>query len=178
MSNSSTADKTKLSDEDANKLLMSLDQRVLNQIILLQQQHQRSDNNDDRDEVISSVSGYFTQNNSNSSNVLGAPDDEAKLSRSPSLRKVSVGTIETKSGVFNKKKSIPSLVLTFNAANKFVQNTQDAVKKDFDDAETISSAARTQSVSGAGAGRDGSKQLLSVDSLMDKMETASVASYR
>ena len=155
-------------------MLMSLDQRVLNQIIQLQQQ--RSDTNDDRDDVMSSVSGYFTQNNS--SNGLGPPEDEAKLSRSPSLRKVSVGTIETKSGVFSKKKSVPSLVLTFNAANKFIHNAQEASKKDFDDAETISSAARTQTVSGAGAGRDGSKQLLSVDSLMDKLETGSVASFR
>ena len=72
--------------------------------------------------------------------------------------------METKSGVFNKKKSVPSLVLTFNAANKFVNNAKDAVKDEDDETNSMST--------------HNNKGMLSVNSLIDNLETGSNFSYR
>ena len=116
-----------LSEEEARKLLMSLDPRMLEQISQLQ--HQRLGAEQELDDVGSGsgISGYLTQS---SSGQLGLPgEDPAKIiPSSPTLKKVSVGSMDVKSGagVFKKKKSIPSLVMTFNAANKFLTNTQEA----------------------------------------------------
>ena len=163
-----------LSEEEARRLLLSLDPKTLDQIVAAQ--HLRAglgsgDQQDGRDSLVSSsVSGHVTLPGSAPAH-LG--DLSAAAAASPSLKRISVGSMDVKSGVFQKKKSIPSLVMTFNAANKFVDNTQDAVessKKENED--TLSRGARilppAQSAS----------QLLSVESVMDKMETASLASFR
>ena len=159
-----------LSEEEARKLLMSLDPRMLEQISQLQ--HQRLGAEQEHDDVGSGsgISGYLTQS---SSGQLGLPgEDPAKIiPSSPTLKKVSVGSMDVKSGagVFKKKKSIPSLVMTFNAANKFLTNNQEAsenVHKDIGE-EALNPAILNKSA-----------QLLSVDSVMDRMETASVASFR
>ena len=150
-----------LSDEEAKKVLSSLDPRLLEQIIELQRQGVVSD----KDEVVSSVSGYHTS----SSHNLDLPEDLLATTgpASPSLKRVSVSSMETKSGVFHKKKSIPSLVLTFDAANRFINNAKENQKED-DDQETISSITKPSSVN----------KLLSVDSVLDKMETASMVSHK
>ena len=158
-----------LTEDEARKLVMSMDPKVLENLLHLQAQKNYTQEHDSED-VGSSVSGYFTQTNSNS---LLSPDADSMSMPSPSLRRVSVGTMETKSGLFKKKTSVPSLVLSFNAANKFINNAQNVNKRE-DDEETVSSAARTQSQSIP----RGDKQLLTVDSLMDKLETGSTVSYR
>ena len=163
-----------LSEEEARRLLLSLDPKTLDQIVAAQ--HLRAglgsgDQQDGHDSLVSSsVSGHVTLPGSAPAH-LG--DLSAAAAASPSLKRISVGSMDVKSGVFQKKKSIPSLVMTFNAANKFVDNTQDAVessKKENED--TLSRGTRilppAQSAS----------QLLSVESVMDKMETASLASFR
>ena len=113
-----------LSDEEARKLLMSLDPRMLEQITQLQHQRLGDSREQEHDDGVSG-SGYGS-----SSGHLGLPgDDPAKMCpSSPSLRKVSVGTMDVKDsgGMFRKKKSIPSLVMTFNAANKFASSVQES----------------------------------------------------
>ena len=119
-----------LSEEDAKKLLQSLDPRIMEQIIELQRSQAGHGMAED---AVSSVSGYCSSNNL----VLPDHDDPAAGAVSPSLKRVSLGQMSAKSGgVFHKKKSIPSLVLTFDAANKFITNAMDAAKED--DKETVS----------------------------------------
>ena len=120
-----------LSEEDAKKLLQSLDPRIMEQIMELQRSQASHGMAED---AVSSVSGYCSSNNL----VLPDHDDPAVGAVSPSLKRVSLGQMSAKSGgVFHKKKSIPSLVLTFDAANKFITNAMDAAKED--DKETVSS---------------------------------------
>ena len=124
-----------------------------------------------------SGSGYGS-----SSGQLGLPgEDPNKICpSSPSLRKVSVGSMDVKSGggIFKKKKSIPSLVMTFNAANKFASNVQEsheaAGHKDVVQIEENLPGVLAKSLQPPHS----PAQLLSVDSVMDRMETGSVASFR
>ena len=113
-----------LSDEEARKLLMSLDPRMLEQITQLQHQRLGDSRDQEHDDGVSG-SGYGS-----SSGHLGLPgEDPTKICpSSPTLRKVSVGTMDVKDsgGMFRKKKSIPSLVMTFNAANKFASSVQES----------------------------------------------------
>merc|ERR1711971_710486 len=150
---------------------MSLDPRMLEQITQLQ--HQRLGDQDavqEHDDFLSG-SGYGS-----SSGQLGLPgEDPSKICpSSPSLRKVSVGSMDVKSGggIFNKKKSVPSLVMTFNAVNKFKESHETAGHKDVVEEHLPGVLAKSLHPPHSPA------QLLSVDSVMDRMETASVASFR
>ena len=119
-----------------------------------------------------SGSGYGS-----SSGHLGLPgEDPAKMCpSSPSLRKVSVGTMDVKDsgGMFRKKKSIPSLVMTFNAANKFASNVQESQETPASAGHKHEAAGHEEHLPAALAKtlhppHHSPAQLLHVDSVMDR----------
>ena len=150
-----------LSDEEARKLLMSLDPRMLEQITQLQHQRLGDTRDLEHDDGISG-SGYGS-----SSGHLGLPaEDSTKICpSSPSLRKVSVGSMDVVGGggMFKKKKSIPSLVMTFKAANKFASNHETAAHKDDGHEENLPAVLAKSLQPPHSPGHQ-----LSVDSAMDR----------
>ena len=160
-----------LSDEEARKLLMSLDPRMLEQITQLQHQRLGEARDQEHDDGVSG-SGYGS-----SSGLLGLPgEDPAKICpSSPSLRKVSVGSMDVKDsgGIFRKKKSIPSLVMTFTAANKFAYNVQESPETPTAAGHKHDAAGHEEHLQAALAKtlnppHHSPPQLLNVDSVMDR----------
>ena len=89
-----------LTEEEARKLVMSMDPKVLENLLHLQAQKNYTQEHESED-VGSSVSGYFTQTNSNS---LLSPDADSMSMPSPSLRRVPCSTMVTTHLIFNMNK--------------------------------------------------------------------------
>ena len=150
-----------LSEEDAKKLILSLDPRLVEQVL-----QQASESSGQLHDDAPSVSEHQTSSSSN----LDLPVNNLARGGSLRVRKMSTGKMDIKSGLFRKQKtSVPSLVLTISKDKDEPSSVNQ--EEDEDDNETFSSVTKYQptlpsSSYGAQLPRPA------------RLETASVASFR
>ena len=145
-----------LSEEDAKKLILSLDPRLVEQVL--------QENAGQVHDEAPSVSEHQT----NSGSTLDLPVNNLAGGGSLRVRKMSTGKMDVKSGLFKSKKtSVPSLVLTISKDDHV--NHDDDVE---DDNETFSSIAKYQPT------LPSPSYQAQLSSRPARLETGSVSSFR